>query len=211
MEITMEIIFFAVVAALVLGRLYQVLGQNRGAEPPANRGSSSLSSPLAPKPSPTDLVPDDERDTNVVALRPRAYNGPGAIGINAICASDRNFSPEVFLEGARQAYAMIVTAYGSGDEAALKPLVDQDVFEVYQGVMAQRRAENAPKIEVARLSEAKIVDAELDGKIARIDVGFSADLADGGDGLRAVDEIWTFERATDSRSPNWLLGAVQTK
>jgi predicted lipid-binding transport protein (Tim44 family) len=42
-------------------------------------------------------------------------------------------------------------------------------------------------------------------------VAFSADLAEGGDGLRAVDEIWTFERATDSRSPNWLLGAVQTK
>jgi predicted lipid-binding transport protein (Tim44 family) len=207
----MEIIFFAVVAALVLGRLYQVLGQNRGAEPPANRGMTGMSSSLTPNAVRQDADTDDQGDDNVVALRPRAYDGPGATGIAAIQASDRSFNPEIFLEGARQAYAMIVTAYGSGDEAALKPLVDQDVFEVYQGVMAQRLSENAPKIEVARLSEAKIVDAELDGKIARIDVAFSADLAEGGDGLRAVDEIWTFERATDSRSPNWLLGAVQTK
>jgi predicted lipid-binding transport protein (Tim44 family) len=206
----MEIIFFAVVAALVLGRLYQVLGQNRGAEPPANRGQNPVSS-LRPVDTVDGRPLADDDSDNVVALRPRVYDGPGAQGIAAISASDRSFSPEIFIEGARQAYAMIVTAYGSGDETALKPLVDQDVFEVYQGVMAQRRADNAPKIEVARLSEAKIIDAELDGKIARIDVAFSADLAEGGDGLRAVDEIWTFERATDSRSPNWLLGAVQTK
>jgi predicted lipid-binding transport protein (Tim44 family) len=206
----MEIIFFAVVAALVLGRLYQVLGQNRGAEPPANRSGGPMSA-LNPV-SPVDGRPlDSEESDNVVALRPRAYEGPGAQGIMAIQATDRSFNPDVFIEGAKQAYAMIIAAYGSGDEAALKPLVDQDVFEVYQGVMTQRLAENAPKIEVARLSDAKIVDAELDGKIARIDVAFSADLAEGGNGLRAVDEIWTFERATDSRSPNWLLGAVQTK
>jgi predicted lipid-binding transport protein (Tim44 family) len=60
------------------------------------------------------------------------------------------------------------------------------------------------------LSDAKIVDAELDGKIARIDVAFSSDLADGGDGLRAADEVWTFERAVDARDPNWLLSAVRT-
>jgi predicted lipid-binding transport protein (Tim44 family) len=207
----MEILFFAVVAALVLGRLYQVLGQNRGAEPPANRNVSNLSSPLAQKAAGTDDEIVDNDDDKVIPIRPRVYDGPGAAGITAISAIDRSFSPEIFLEGARQAYSMIVTAYGSGNEAALKELVDQDVFEVYQGVMSQRRAENAAKIEVVRLSEAKIVDAELDGKIARIDVAFSADLAEGGDGLRAADEIWTFERATDSRSPNWLLGAVQTK
>jgi predicted lipid-binding transport protein (Tim44 family) len=77
--------------------------------------------------------------------------------------------------------------------------------------MVQRRTDNAPKIEVVRISDAKIVDAELNGKAATIDVAFSADLSDGSDGLRAADEIWTFERNIDSRDPNWLLSAVQTK
>ena len=36
------------------------------------------------------------------------------------------------------------------------------------------------------------------------------ELADGGDGLRAADEVWTFERAIDARDPNWLLSAVRT-
>jgi predicted lipid-binding transport protein (Tim44 family) len=207
----MEIIFFAVVAALVLGRLYQVLGQNRGAEPPPNRNLSSFTGP-----SPDTLNANNDElannnESNVVQLKPKAYDGPGAVGIIAIVAVSKGFSPESFIEGARQAYAMIVTAYGSGDEEALKPLVDQDVFEAYQASMAQRRVDNAAKIEVVRISDAKIVDAELNGKVATIDVAFSADLADGSDGLRAADEIWTFERNIDSRDPNWLLSAVQTK
>lgn len=207
----MEIIFFAVVAALVLGRLYQVLGQKRGAEPPPNSNVSIFS----PKSSGPQLgnpeTGGDGDEDNVVQLKPRVYEGPGAQGIVAITAAQKGFSPESFVDGARQAYAMIVTAYGSGDEAALKPLVDQDVFEAYQAAMAERRVSEAAKIEVVRISEAKIVDADLKGKIATIDIAFSADLADGSDGLRAADEIWTFERMIDSRNPNWLLSAVQTK
>jgi predicted lipid-binding transport protein (Tim44 family) len=207
----MEIIFFAVVAALVLGRLYQVLGQNRGAEPPRNPNISGFNANPPDGLNSNNEAQAGADESNVIQLKPKAYDGPGAAGITAISAASKGFSPESFVEGARQAYAMIVTAYGSGDDGALKPLVDQDVFEAYQASMEQRRTDNAPKIEVVRISDAKIVDAELNGKVATIDVAFSADLADGSDGLRAADEIWTFERNIDSRDPNWLLSAVQTK
>ncbi|MEN9874732.1 MAG: hypothetical protein RL186_1629 [Pseudomonadota bacterium] len=207
----MEIIFFAVVAALVLGRLYQVLGQKRGAEPPPRRPLPDLSARHPARTNPSLIDEDSGDETNVVDLRAAAYGGPAAAGINAIMQADRTFAPDSFVDGAIMAYGAIVTAYGSGDEAALKPLVDQDVFEAYQKVMAQRRADNAPPIEVVRVSEAKITAAELDGKTARIDVAFSANLADGGDGLRATDEVWTFERQIDSRDPTWVLSAVQTK
>lgn len=210
-EYVMEIIFFAVVAALVLGRLYQVLGQNRGAEPPPNRQLGGFGD-LIPDAQKVDPASDEGGEqNNVIHLKPKAYEGPGAAGISAIMAVNRGFTPETFIDGARQAYAMIVTAYGSGDEATLKPLVDQDVFDAYQAAMTQRQASNAAKIEVVRIGDAKIVDAELNGKVATIDVAFSADLADGSDGLRAADEVWTFERNVDSRDPNWLLSAVQTK
>lgn len=208
----MTIFFFAVIAALVLGRLYQVLGQNHGAEPPPGRPSSSLTDETSDQKAGTeDGFNAQDLTTNVISLKPRQYDGPGALGIIAISAAQKGFSPEMFVDGARQAYAMIVSAYGSGDEAALKPLVDGDVFAAYATAMQERRNANAAKIEVVRISNATIVDASLDGKVAQIDVAFSADLADGGDGLRGVDEIWTFERVIDSRDPNWLLSAVQTK
>lgn len=210
-ETLMEIIFFAVVAALVLGRLYQVLGQNRGAEPPPGRSMPNFTAGQSDSNGPASKLAEDGDANNVIQLKPKVYDGPGAEGIIAISAAQKNFSPDSFLDGARQAYAMIVTAYGAGDEAALKPLVDQDVFEAYSAAMAERRTTQAPKIEVVRISAATIVAAGLTGKTAHIDIAFSADLADGGDGLRAADEIWTFERAIDSRDPNWLLSAVQTK
>lgn len=207
----MDIIFFAVVAALVLGRLYQVLGQNRGAEPPSERPVSQFAPDKREPAAENEQADNNGEASNVIALKPKTYDGPGAAGILAISAAQKGFSPDIFLDGARQAYGLIVTAYGSGDEAALKPLVDQDVFDAYSQAMAERRAANAPKIEVIRVSSATIIDASLEGKIAQIDVAFSADLADGGDGLRAANEVWTFERAIDSRNPNWLLSAVQTK
>lgn len=206
----MEIVFFAVVAALVLGRLYQVLGQNRGAEPPPMR------QPRFGLPeTPADKGEDDataaaDENGKVLPFPVKEYDGPGAAGLKAIGAAQRGFSAATFLEGAKAAYEMIVTAYGAGDEETLKGLVDADVFEAYKTAMDERRASGAAKIEVIRLSDAKIVDAELDGKIARIDVAFSSDLADGGDGLRAADEVWTFERLVDARDPNWLLSAVRT-
>jgi predicted lipid-binding transport protein (Tim44 family) len=207
----MEIIFFAVVAALVLGRLYQVLGQNRGAEPPPTRNLANLASDAAKSHSDQHDGQGQVEESNVIQLKPRAYDGPGAVGIQAISAAQKGFSLETFLDGARQAYGLIVTAYGSGDIETLKPLVDRDVFEAYQAAMADRQASNAARIEVVRISEAKVVDAELKGIVASIDVAFSADLSEGNDGLRAADEIWTFERNIDARDPNWLLSAVRTK
>lgn len=206
----MEIVFFAVVAALVLGRLYQVLGQNRGAEPPPMRQPRfGLPDAQADKGEADAAGPADETG-KVLTFPVKEYDGPGAAGLKAIAAAQRGFNTSTFLEGAKAAYEMIVTAYGAGDEETLKGLVDADVFEAYKVAMDERRAANAPKIEVIRLSDAKIVDAELDGKMARIDVAFSSDLADGGDGLRAADEVWTFERPVDARDPNWLLSAVRT-
>lgn len=204
----MEIVFFAVVAALVLGRLYQVLGQNRGAEPPPMRQPRFGMPDTSVDKAEGEELPDDTG--KVLTFPAREYDGPGAAGLKAIAAAQRGFSASSFLEGAKAAYEMIVTAYGAGDEDTLKGLVDADVFEAYKTAMDERRAANAAKIEVIRLSDAKIVEAELDGKIARIDVAFSSDLADGGDGLRAADEVWTFERTVDARDPNWLLSAVRT-
>lgn len=204
----MEILFFAVVAALVLGRLYQVLGQNRGAEPPPMRQPRfGLPENSAEK---ADGEESGDEGGKVLTFPVREYDGPAAVGLKAIASAQRGFNAATFLEGAKSAYEMIVTAYGAGEEETLKDLVDADVFEAYKTAMEERRAAGAPKIEVIRLSDAKIVEAELDGKIARIDVAFSSDLADGGDGLRAADEVWTFERAVDARDPNWLLSAVRT-
>ncbi|MCU0881745.1 MAG: Tim44/TimA family putative adaptor protein [Hyphomonadaceae bacterium] len=213
----MEILFFAVVAALVLGRLYQVLGTKTGAEPPPlnERAKHPLGSDQAgrygldrPDGDPVDQDGAGPGDPDGPARPPLPDTTPLGLGLAEISGRDRTFDPEGFLAGARIAYEMIVTAYGRGDTDTLKTLVDADVFEAYAGVIAQRKAEGAGPIEVVRVSDATLKSAELDGNTARIDVHFSADLQDGGDGLRPTDEIWTFERDVTSKRPDWLLCGV---
>lgn len=206
----LQILFFAAVAVLVLARLYQVLGQNRGAEPPATR-PSPLPAPAGAaerRPLGDETAGEPSGDVEDMPFAP-APTGPGAAGLTAIMTADPGFSPDAFLNGARGAYEMIVTAFGAGDAETLKPLLTEEVFAVYEAEIAKRKEIGAQPIEVVRLSGARIADAEIEGRIARIDVAFSSDLRDGGQGLRATDETWTFERALNARDPNWRLSAVQ--
>jgi predicted lipid-binding transport protein (Tim44 family) len=210
----MEILIFAAVAAVVLARLYMVLGQNRGAEPP----------PLQQRPQPVDIFQRDARreatpppandasgpDLDAAAastVRVSQY-GAAAPGLEAIGRKDRAFEPEAFLDGARGAYQMIVEAYGRNNVEALRGLLNAETLAAYETAIQERVASGAPRIEVVRLSDARIVGAELVGNRAEIDVHFSADLADGGDGLRPTDEVWSFERDVTSRNPAWLLCGV---
>jgi predicted lipid-binding transport protein (Tim44 family) len=211
----MEILFFAVVAALVLGRLYQVLGTKTGAEPPPlnERAKHPLGSDQAGRYGLDRPDGDSDPETAgpgeaVASASPQPDTSPLGLGLAEIGARDRTFNPDAFLDGARIAYEMIVTAYGRGDTETLETLVDADVFGAYTEVIAQRKAEGAGPIEVVRVSEATLKSAEMDGNVARIDVHFSADLHDGGDGLRPTDEIWTFERDVTSKRPDWVLSGV---
>jgi predicted lipid-binding transport protein (Tim44 family) len=207
----MEILFYAVVAALVLGRLYQVLGTRTGAEPPPvnERAKHPLGSEAASRYGLDQ--PDEDRTGEAkpeLALVPAPDTSPLGLGLADIARRDRSFDPDAFASGARAAYEMIVTAYGRGDTETLKTLVDADVFDAYAAAITERNASGARPIEVVRVSDTTLKNAELDGSIARIGVHFSADLQDGGDGLRPTDEVWTFERDVTSKRPDWVLVGV---
>ncbi len=62
-------------------------------------------------------------------------------GLDAVAASDPNFDGKAFLNGARRAYELIVTAFAKGDRETLKPLLSQDVFDGFScGHRAARAA-----------------------------------------------------------------------
>lgn len=193
-----EIIFFAVIAVAVLWRLYQVLGRKTGAErpnPPVLHPASKGSSPA------TETQPG----SSWVAS---SYVGPGADGITAIAQADDQFDAEGFIDGAKAAYAMIVKAYGEGDIPTLAPLLTQVVLEAYKAAIADRLEQTGPPAELVRLVSARIVEAELLDGNARITVAFNAELAEGANGLKTTNELWTFERRTGTADPNWRLSAV---
>lgn len=199
-----DIIILAAIAVFVISRLYSVLGQKTGSEPPARRYREPA--PVrAPEPAEDTGVDPDER----APVRP-AFTGPAAAGLEAIAAIDQSFVPDDFLKGARRAYELIVGAFADGDRAALRQLVDTDVMEAYGAAISEREASGAEPVRLVRLRQARISEASVDtGGTGRVLVYFESELSDG-ENLRQAREIWTFKRELRSADPNWVLDEVST-
>ena len=104
-------------------------------------------------------------------------DGHVATGLKAIVDADPTFSPKAFLEGAKQAYEMIVTAYAAGDRKTLKPLLEKDVYDGFDKAIADREAAGR-KIDFTfvGLPKIEISEAEIDKRDARLAVKFNAEV-----------------------------------
>ncbi|HXC57525.1 MAG TPA: Tim44/TimA family putative adaptor protein [Rhizomicrobium sp.] len=213
-----EILFFAVVAGVILFRLYTVLGRRTGNERPPQQSFRLSGNPPADAPPAKD---------NVIALPSRAEQiaerpaDPVASGLFDIKLADRSFETEHFLAGARSAYELIVTAFARGDRGALRPLLGPEVFAAFDQVIAGRE-QRKEKVEFTFVGfkDVKIVHAALKGRAAEITVAVGAQFISatlGGDGqllegdaksVRDVTDVWTFSRDIKARDPNWLLVAT---
>ena len=118
---------------------------------------------------------------------------------------------------------MVLDAFTKGDTKNLRPLLSNDVYEDFSGAI-KSRADNNETLEnsLVGISEAEIIEAELQDKTAFITVKFvseqinvtrnaEGEVVDGDPGeVTKVTDIWTFARNTRSRDPNWTVVATGT-
>lgn len=219
-----------VVAVFVVFRLRSVLGTRTGNErPPVDRSRSTPTEknaandetvvPLRPRPAEPDL--DDERRARKLEAeieQVSAGNAQLAACLKEVAEADPGFTPKSFLEGAKQAYEMIVTAFAEGDRQTLKNLLEKDVFEGFQRAIADREAAGQ-KVDFTfvGLPKVAIVDADYDKKNINVTVDFHAEVVsatrdkDGNlvegnaDSVQIIADEWTFARNPKSRDPNWKV------
>lgn len=219
------------VALVVFLRLRAVLGKRTGQEkPPFDPYAARRSG--EPQPSAEGggkviTLPRGKDDSYGETEQPPIWKGYAeegsnlAQGLQKIAASDAGFSPKAFLEGARAAYEMIVTAFAQGDKETLKPLLARDVYDGFAGAIDARES-SGQKLEsrFVGVDKALLTAADLLGKRATVTVQFvsqliSATLDQAGQviegdpkQIREVTDVWTFERDVTSRDPNWKLAAT---
>lgn len=214
----LEILLFAVVAGVILFRLYTVLGRRTGHEqPPPERFRLSGNAP-ADATQPKDNVVQLPSRAEQIAERPA---DPVARGLFDIKLADKGFETEHFIAGARSAYELIVTGFARGDRLQLRPLLGGEVFAAFDAVISGReqRKEHVDFTFVG-FKDVKIVHAALKGRVAEITIAIGAQFISatlGGDGqliegdsksVRDVTDVWTFTRDIRARDPNWLLVAT---
>ena len=177
----------------------------------------------------------DEGDDRVVTLPRREEDDPYREidrvapkssevnrGLRAIRDADPDFSPRSFLDGAKQAYEMVVTAFAEGDRDTLRMLLAPDVYEGFEAAITAREAAghrveqtfvgiDEAAIETAAVREreafvavrvvSQLIQATLDGE---------GEVVDGDpETVSEVRDVWTFARDVDSPDPNWKLVATE--
>lgn len=215
------------VAVFVLFRLRSVLGTRTGNErpplaqrKPTPEASDDTVVPLRPRGTVAPDLDDERRARKTEAEIEQFAHGDAelAAGLKAVAEADPDFTPKSFIEGAKQAYEMIITAYASGDRVVLKNLLEKDVFDGFQRAISEREAAGQTvDFTFVGLPKVEISDAEYDRKNVLVTVRFHAEVVsatrdkDGGlvegnaDQVQTIADEWTFARNPKSRDPNWKV------
>ena len=208
------IVILALVALFIGLRLYSVLGERTGHEQPILKpADSEADTRVDPKPHARPATAAAPADSDDLAYLPTA--GPG---VRALLAADPSFDVARFLEGSKGAYRLVLEAFWKSDVEAMRPYVDDHVFETFSAAVA-KRAKDGLVLDnrLVAIEQVLIAGAELDRSVALVTVRFEADIAavtrnkDGdvvagslSDAIQTRDR-WTFRRDISSQDPNWLL------
>lgn len=225
-------LFFFVVAVIVFVQLRSVLGKRTGHEKPYNERRDTFDRENYGE-------SEAESDSNIVTLPRRKnqdddanlyaqidqYAEPGTQlnnGLRSIVKEDPNFNTKQFLEGARMAYEMIVTAFAFGNRKELKNLLSREVYDSYVAAINEREARGETvQFDFVGVEKSDIIQAEIAGRDVNVTVrlvsqiisatlGKDKEIVEGdAENIAEVIDVWTFSRDIKSRDPNWRLVASE--
>jgi predicted lipid-binding transport protein (Tim44 family) len=165
---------------------------------------------------------DDDRFAAIDAFAPAGT--PLNDSLREMNKADASFNPKEFLNGARMAYEMVVTAFADGDRKTLKTLLSREVYDGFDAAIGEREAKGEKvKSTFVGVEKAEITNVELKASEAQITVRMVSQLIsatydkdgkllDGdAENVAEVNDLWTFARDTRSRDPNWKLVATESE
>lgn len=213
-----DIIFLAMIAIFVAFRLRAMLGKDVGIDPKAvwkNANSKALQEKIVPFPD-KNKKPEEEFIPANVLVSPET-----ADGLREIKKNDSNFNVSEFLSGAKLAFEWVVEAFSKGDKDKLKILLSEERLKHFvDEIDLHANDENKHETTLVAINAADITDVGMKGKIAHVTIQFTSEqinlmrdkdknIVSGDPSLTETTiDLWTFERDTSSRDPNWKIVAT---
>ena len=181
-----DIIIFAVVAAFIIYRLRSVLGKRTGFQKNINQQEFVKK----------ETIPDELK---IPQLKENEQK------LEAVYKKVNSFNHKEFLEGAKKAFEIIITAFNKGDKSTLKNLVSKDVYNAFEGAI--NSGSNNPNSQFYSLVIDGVEDAKVEGGKISIAVNFTSEqiLSDNEDSIVKNKDTWVFEKPESSTGPAWLL------
>lgn len=157
-----------------------------------------------------DYQPDDAPPEQAVQGR----------GLAFLLEADPSFDETNFVNGAKRAYEMILTAFAEGDLSSVRDFLGEDVYAGFADAIAARAAAGQTlSTQITRLDKPVLEDARVENGTVQLDVRYRAELISyvhtGEENSEAAPapsrDLWTFERPLKADGPNWLLVATQAE
>ena len=169
-----DIIVFAAIAVFIIYRLRSVLGKRSGFQKAIVTENSEK-----PKNKEENIIPSLKENEQKFEL---------------VYKNVQDFDHKVFLDGAKKAFEIIITAFNNGDKKTLKPLVSKSVYTTF--VSAIDSNSNNPNSQFYSLVVDSIEDTKVESGKITISVKFiSEQMIDnkevGAALLRVIEEIGT--------------------
>ena len=183
-----DIILFAAIAGFIIYRLRSVLGKRTGYQ----------KKPTENQPKYNEKK-EEQQNQKVPSLL------DNQLKLETVYKNVRNFDHKQFLDGAKKAFEIIITAFNNGDKKTLKNLVSQDVYNAFEKAIDENT--NNPSAQFYSLIIDSVEDAKVENNTISISINFISEQMLNNDEGKIVKnkDTWTFEKPTNSSSPVWIL------
>jgi predicted lipid-binding transport protein (Tim44 family) len=181
-----DIIIFAAIAAFLIYRLRGVLGKRTGFQKNTNKQQFTKKEINDPKPQIPQLKENEKKLESIYKKVP-------------------SFEHRVFLDGAKKAFEIIISAYNKGDKKTLKSLVANDVYNAFETAIDSNS--NNPNSQFYSLVIEGVDHAKVENDKIIIGVNFMSEqiLGDNEEEVIKNKDTWVFEKPENSSNPTWTL------
>ena len=184
-----DIIIFAGIAVFLVYRLRNVLGKRTGFEKNI-----------------ADKISSNNRDEKKSQNVPELNDNIGELK-KAYEVLD-NFDHNKFIEGAKLAFETIINSFNAGDKKTLKKLLTKEVYLIFEKEISANNIDSNNQF--FSLSVEKIEKVVVEKNIIKISIKFISEQFKNNDETTVIkkQDVWTFEKPTNSKDPNWLLSST---
>lgn len=224
-----DLLIYALVAAGLVFWLRSILGTRTGEErqrenPIIRQKTEGLNEAM-------NIAGEEIEITGEDRVKKLAEDKDGKISIDGrnaesglidIARADREFDINFFMDGAQEAFVIVVEAFAAGDRETLKDLLGGGVYNAFEAAITERERRNEKQeTQIRAIRKAEAIEARVSGRMAYITVRFLAEetsvtrnsageIVDGhAERVTAMKDIWTFSRDIRSRDPRWMV--VETR
>ena len=183
-----DIILFAAIAGFIIYRLRSVLGKRTGFQ------KKTVETPQKFK---------KEEENQELQKIPSLLDNQ--LKLENVYKKVENFDHKQFLDGAKKAFEIIITAFNNGDKKTLKNLVSKDVFEAFEKAIDNQT--NNQSAQFYSLIIDSVEDAKVENNTISISINFVSEQMINNDEGKIIKnkDTWTFEKPANSSSPIWIL------